>query len=83
MGRLGKKRALPLLRTIFPFWFVVVNRTSSSLSAIPMRHILVINLSPGLTGEANLAWNFLSWVASLSQIFCKTPWHVELYVKRP
>lgn len=80
----GFIRALPLLKQTFPPSTLVINRISSHPSLIsPVFQISMINLSPGLTGDANRHENSLMFLGSLPPIAFKSACAVKFHDERP
>jgi len=76
--------ALPLLKQTFPPSTLVKNLTSShSPSNSPILQTSVTNLSPGLTGDANLAWKDFMFEGSLFPIVFRIEWQVKFHDDRP
>merc|ERR1712118_571316 len=77
--------ALPLLKQTFPPFTAVTNRISSqpSASLFPVRQICVTSVSPGLTGDANLAAYSLIFAGSLLPSSFSRAWHVVFQEYNP
>jgi hypothetical protein len=77
--------ARPFDKTTFPPSTRVRKTTSSlpSASFLPVNHISVINLSPGMTGAAKRAWNCFSRRASEAPKVFSTACAAIFHVQRP